>query len=197
MEPDSGGDKARVFIAVELPDKAKAEIAALISAISSLRVSAARTVRPKGVHLTLKFLGDIDAARIPHIRSAIDASVAGASPFRLSLGDAGVFPNPRAPRVLWVGVEGDISPLNRLRNRVEDSMVGLDFRPDRRRFNPHITIGRMRDSASRSDRRKVTETLFSHKYAKPTIRVDSVSLIKTTLHPDGSIYEPIYSATLS
>ncbi len=186
----------RVFVAVELSDEAKAEIAGLISAINALKVRDARTVRPEGVHLTLKFLGDVDSARVPDIQSAMNASAAGAEPFELALGDTGVFPNPRAARVLWVGVEGDIERLSEMQGRVEENMANLGFRPERRGFNPHITIGRLREGVSRSDRRRVVETLFSREYGQPAFYVERVGLINTTLHPDGSIYEPIYGVGL-
>ena len=63
-------------------------------------------------------------------------------------------------------------------------------------FNPHITAGRVRDRVSNADRRRVTETLLSHEYERPIIHVESISLIRSILHPDGAIYEPIYSVGL-
>lgn len=191
-----GGEKARVFVAVELPDAVKAEFSGLISAIDSLGVRGARTVRPRGIHLTLKFLGDVSVELVPEIEAAMDSAAGEIAPFDLSLGDVGVFPNPRATRVLWVGVAGDLDSLGRLQQRVEDSLAELGFRPERRGFNPHITAGRLRDSVSKTDRRRVTEALFSHEYARPPIRVEGISLIRSTLHPDGAIYEAIYSASL-
>ncbi|MYA61216.1 MAG: RNA 2',3'-cyclic phosphodiesterase [Dehalococcoidia bacterium] len=189
-------EKVRVFVAVELPDTVKAEFAGLAVAIDALGVRGARTVRPEGIHLTLKFLGDVSVERVPEIRDAMDFASDEVAPFDLSLGDAGVFPNPRATRVLWVGVEGDLDSLGRLQQRVEESLAELGFRPERRGFNPHITAGRVRDRVSNADRRRVTETLLSHEYARPPIRVESISLIRSTLHPDGAMYEPIYGVGL-
>ena len=196
MARSPGGEKVRVFVAVELPDAVKAEFAGLTAAIDALGVRGARTVRPEGIHLTLKFLGDVDVGLIPEIQSAMDSSSAESQPFDLALGNVGVFPNRSAARVLWVGVEGDMERLNRLQHSVERSLADLGFRPERRGFNPHITAGRIRDSVSNADRRRVTEALLSHEYARPSIRVESVSLIRSTLRPDGAIYEPIYSASL-
>lgn len=193
----ASGEKIRVFVAVELPDAVKAEFAGLVSTIDALGVRGVRTVRPNGIHLTLKFLGDVNADLVPDIQAAMDAAASGAAPFDLSLGDAGVFPNPGAARVLWVGVEGDIKRLSRLQERVERSLTDLEFRPERRRFNPHITAGRIRDSVSRSDRRRVTDTLFSHEYVRPPIGVESISLIRSMLRPDGAIYEPVYTVGLA
>lgn len=196
MARQTGGEKVRVFVAVELPDAVKAEFSGLVSAIDSLGVRGARTVRPQGIHLTLKFLGDVSVELVPEIEAAMDSAADEMEPFDLSLGDAGVFPNPRTTRVLWVGVAGDLDSLGRLQQRVEGSLAELGFRPERRRFNPHITAGRIRDGVSNADRRKVTEALLSHEYAQPPIRVESISLIRSTLRPDGAIYEAIYSASL-
>ena len=190
-------EKTRVFVAIELPDAVKAEFSGLIAAIDSLGLRGVRTVRPQGIHLTLKFLGDVSAELIPQIETAMDVATSEVAPFDLSLGDTGVFPNPRATRVLWVGVGGDLDSLGQLRQRVEESLAELGFRPERRRFNPHITAGRLRDSVSNRDRRRVTETLLSHEYERPPIRVESISLIRSVLYPDGAIYEPIYSVDLS
>ena len=196
MTRSPGGEKVRVFVAVELPDAVEAEFSGLVSAIDSLGVRGARTVRPQGIHLTLKFLGDLSVELVPEIEAAMDSAAGEIAPFDLSLGDAGVFPNPRATRVLWVGVAGDLDSLGRLQRRVEGSLAKLGFRPERRRFNPHITAGRLRDSVSNADRRRITEALLSHEYGRPMIRVESISLIRSTLHPDGAIYEPIYSVGL-
>ena len=190
-------EKVRVFVAVELPDTVKAEFAGLAATIDALGVRGARTVRPEGIHLTLKFLGDVRVELVPEIEAAMDFAADEVAPFDLSLGDAGVFPNPRATRVLWVGVAGDLDSLGRLQQRVEESLSERGFRPERRRFNPHITAGRIRDSVSNADRRRVTETLLSHEYARPLIRVESISLIQSTLHPDGAIYEAIHSVDLN
>ena len=196
MSATANVEQIRVFVAVELPDRVKTEFAGLVSSIDALGVRGVRTVRPGGIHLTLKFLGDVNVELVQGIQSAMVSAASRSAPFDLSLGDVGVFPNPAAARVLWVGVAGNLKRLNRLQQDVERSLSELGFRPERRRFNPHITAGRIRDSVSRSDQRRVTDALFSHEYARPPIRVESVSLIRSVLHPDGAIYEPIYTVGL-
>ena len=190
-------EQLRVFVAVELPTEVKAEFARIVSVIDALDVSGVRTVRSQGIHLTLKFLGDVNAKLAPEIQAAMDSAAAEAPQFDLSLGDAGAFPNIRAARVLWVGVEGDFESLNRLQQAVERSLSPLGFRPEPRRFNPHITAGRIRDRVSTSDRKRVTDSLFSHDYARPPIRVERISLVQSILRPDGAIYEPIYTVGLA
>ena len=185
----------RAFVAVELPMAVAPACAAARRRLAGLDARL-RWVRPEGMHLTLKFLGDVSVELVPEIEAAMDSAADEMAPFDLSLGDAGVFPNPRATRVLWVGVAGDLDRLGRLQRRVEGSLAELGFRPERRRFNPHITAGRLRDSVSNADRRRVTEALLSHEYERPMIRVERISLIRSTLHPDGAIYESIYSVGL-
>ena len=189
-------ERVRVFVAVELSNAVKAEFAGLAAAIDALGVRGVRTVRPEGIHLTLKFLGDVSVELVPEIEAAMDSAAGEIAPFDLSLGDAGVFPNPRATRVLWVGVAGDLDSLGRLQQRVEGNLAELGFRPERRGFNPHITAGRVRDRVSNADRRRVTETLLSHEYARPLIHVESINLIRSILRPDGAVYEPIYGVSL-
>ena len=197
MAEISNIERVRVFVAVELPGEVKAEFASLTSSIDALGVKGARTVRPNGIHITLKFLGDVNVELIPEIQSAMDDAASRAVPFDLSLGNPGSFPNPGAARVLWVGVAGDFGRLNLLQKAVERSLSDIGFKRERRRFNPHITAGRIRDSVSRADRRLVTDTLFSHEYARPSFRVESISLMRSILRPDGAIYEPTYTVGLA
>ena len=192
-----GGDKARLFIAVELPEAAKAELAGLTSAVRELDVRGARTVRTEGMHLTLKFLGDVDVSEVPKIASAMDKAAEPVGAFDLALGETGTFPSGGVARVLWVGVEGDTDALGRLRQAVEDCMAEAGFRRERRAFNPHITIGRVRDRVSRADRRRVVETLSEKELATTAIRVERVSLMRSELRPDGARYERLHAAELS
>ena len=191
-----GGEKARLFIAVELPEAAKAELAGLTSAVRELDIRGARTVRVEGLHLTLKFLGDVEVSEVPKIASGMDRAAEPVEAFGLALGETGTFPSGGGARVLWVGVEGDTDALGRLRESVEDCMAEAGFRRERRAFNPHITIGRVRDRVSRGDRRRVMEALSEKEVAATAIRVEGVSLMRSELRPDGARYERLHAAEL-
>ena len=140
----------RCFIAVELSAEARAEVQRLIEAVSELEIRGVRAVRPGGVHVTLRFLGDIEREAGPQ-RHRLQIRACGASclrPCNLSLADIGAFPSTRSARVLWVGVSGDTDSLGELHERVEDELSSVGFRRDRRQFSPHITLARLRERVS-------------------------------------------------
>ena len=183
--------KVRCFIAVELSDEARSEVQRPIEAVSELEIRGVRVVRPGGVHVTLRFLGDIERDAVPRVIPAIRASASGFQPFDLTLADVGTFPNARSARVLWAGVSGDTGSLDKLHERVEDELSAAGFRRDRRRFNPHITLARLRERVSGSDRRRVVQTAGAVGHARVTFTVEAVTLFQSTLHPEGSIHTPL------
>ena len=191
-------DTIRTFVAVELSDSIKAHIAADIAQIRQEQIDNMRLVRPEGVHLTLKFLGDIDANRVPTVAEAMTQAAARHPPFSLALGQPGVFPNANRPRVLWIGVEGDLQPLRLLQSDIEEALVAAGFPPEKQRFNPHLTVGRMHHRASREDRRRATDALAALTLPEDrTISVKAISLMKSTLLPGGAIYDQIVHTELS
>ena len=154
-----------------------------------------RWVDPRGIHLTLKFLGDIDPGRADAILESMVRVGQEVSSFSLSLAGLGVFPNQRQPRVLWVGVAGEMGPLTGVQLGVEEAMSERGFTKERRSFNPHLTIGRVRDGVSASDRQKIGTSVTSCSL-DPTESwmADTMHLFQTTFTPDGSIHDIIGSA---
>jgi 2'-5' RNA ligase len=138
----------RLFIALEPPEPVRRRIAALAE---ELRQGAGRAgddvrwVRPENVHLTLQFLGAVPEERVAGIVAALRDAAAGARPLSLSLRGAGGFPNARRPRVLWAGIEGDLSPLAALVAGLGARLAKLGYPPEERPFSPHLTLGRARD----------------------------------------------------
>ena len=179
----------RTFVAIELDDDAKAHIAAAIETLRQRRIDNLRLVRPEGVHLTLKFLGDIEVSQVRQIADAMNHAASEQTPFSLTFGAPGVFPSTSRARVLWIGVDGDLKALELLQAGVEEALTSVGFAPERQPFNPHLTIGRMRPRASRFDRQRATDALHEiHLPANQTIAVNSISLIRSTLSPSGAIY---------
>lgn len=191
-------DKIRAFVAIELDDDTKAHIAAAIESLRQKQIDNLRLVRPEGVHLTLKFLGDIDADRVPAVAQAMLQAAERHAPFGLMLGAPGMFPNANRARVLWIGVDRSPQPLRLLQAGIENALTAIGFSPERRGFNPHLTIGRMHHRASRSDRSRAATALSSlYLPEDQPIAVNAISLMKSTLLPDGAIYERIAYAYLS
>jgi 2'-5' RNA ligase len=136
--------KVRAFFAVELGERARAAAA---DVARELRASpggdAVRWVRPEGLHVTLRFLGDVATDRIPEIVERVRAETAPLGPFRLRLGGVHPFPSARRPQVVVLDV-GPVEPLEELAEAVERGVVAAGFAPESRRFRAHLTLGRVR-----------------------------------------------------
>ncbi len=187
----------RAFIAVELPEEVKAELGKLIEHLRRSGARGLRLVRVEGIHLTLKFLGDVPKARVEPITDALRRAVERHSPFKTQLGEVGVFPDRRNPRVLWAGLQGDLEPLKALQRDVEEALARIGFAREPRAFSPHLTLARLQDGASPTDRRTAAEALFLADFrAGLDINVESASLIQSILKPGGAVYETLASAPL-
>lgn len=180
----------RAFIAVELTDEARHAIATLVESVGSLEMRGLRPVRPENVHLTLKFLGDTPSTKVGPVVQAVSDAVSEASPFAVTLGGVGVFPDPRRARVMWVSLGGDLQTLGELHEAVEKAVEPLGFPREGRDFRPHLTLARLNDRVSPTDRRRATESFLSAKVDEGTsIPVNGVSLMKSVLGPEGARYE--------
>ena len=190
------GSRIRVFIAVDLPDAVKEEIGKLIVSIDGLEVRGVRTVRAEGLHLTLRFLGDVDSDVVPSIISAMETAAAESAPFELSLAGTGAFPNTATPRTLWVGMKGDLDRLVTLQRGVQSALETAGFGRSGERFSPHVTIARVRDRVPSMHRRRVIAVLDEGVGSPLPTRVDSIALMRSTPQPGGSIYTPLHAAQL-
>ncbi len=188
----------RAFVAVELPTKVVNVLSGLIDELRAAGIPGLRTVRPDSVHLTLKFLGDVESGRVPAVVQAMEAAAQDRRSFTLSLGEPGVFPARGAPRVLWVGLSGDMDLLKAFQLALEDSFEELGFERDRRGFNPHLTIGRLGDRVPGRERRRAADVLLASAVSnEERIPVDSVSLMRSRLTPDGAVYTRLASVSLT
>ena len=190
----------RVFVAIDLPGPAKDALRATVRALEPELARAVRWVDPAGIHLTLKFLGNVDVGVVNDLLQAIEKAARefDKTSFRLNLSDLGVFPNPREPRVLWAGVKGDLEALGTLQQLVDGAISDLGFDRERRPFRPHLTIGRVRDQVLAGERRKIGQVL-QRTSLPPTDGWDvcEIHLIRSTLTPGGAIYDSIGMSSLS
>jgi 2'-5' RNA ligase len=189
-------EQVRCFIAIELPEEVKAGLTRLQAKLkaSQLRV---KWVDPYGIHLTLKFLGNVDADRLSQITGAIKEAAQGVSPFHLEIKGLGIFPNLRRVQVAWVGISGEVDKLLQLQKRLESNLAGLGFAPEPRAFTPHLTLARVRDQASPDERQRlgqlISDTKFEADYSFP---VRAISLMRSQLTREGAIYSQISSVEL-
>jgi 2'-5' RNA ligase len=190
-------DKMRAFIAVELPDVVVNDLRRAMSLIRDAGVHNLRTVRPEGIHLTVKFLGDIAISQVEPLSVAMNNATRDIKPFELHLGGTGAFPNNQHPRVIWAGVDGEMESLRSLQQSIEKAVEGLGVEGERREYNPHLTLGRIRGGASQEEGQKVAQTLsITNLDESLRIPVNSISLMRSTLTPNGAVYDRLASASL-
>lgn len=179
----------RLFIAVELPDPMRSALATLQDELAGVVPrDVMRWVRPEGIHLTLKFLGDVPEEQCGEIETAL-MPAAGLAPFTVTVRGLGCFPNFRRPRVVWVGLEGQTSALHALRDLVEREIAPLGYPTERRKFHPHLTLGRVRRRSSKHDVLELGEQLAETSVTElGQMEIASVSLMRSQLRPQGAIY---------
>ena len=178
----------RTFVAIALPGGVRAQAAVAIDRCRGhLPRTSVRWVRAENLHLTLVFLGHVPVSDLMTIQNALAQAVRGASPFSLQLGGLGQFPEGRAPRVLWAGVQGELGPLKALQARVATA-TNAWAPADEREFHPHLTLGRV--ITRRRQELEETAAVWAGISLPPGDEwlVDEFHLIKSQLAPEGSIY---------
>ena len=177
----------RAFVAVDLEPQTVQKIAEAIAQLRP-RMPGIRWLPPANFHLTLKFLGDIDEAKVAPIAAALERDLYPFSCFTINAKGLGVFPDLKRPRILWVGLVG--GELNALASRVEKALVPFGFSAERRAFTPHLTVGRWRDfNGSWKDLGDEVEKWRGHDFGRSN--VDEVILFQSVLKPEGAVYRPL------
>jgi len=183
----------RTFVAVELDGPMRDALAALQAQIRRELDPPMRWVKPEGMHLTLKFLGQTREDLVPSIADALTAAARRSRPFTIELGEPGGFPNVRRPRVLWAAVRGDLDALADLRQNVEEMIAPLGFPTEGRAFRPHLTLGRAAGEARIAPERWAAAGLESAAVGQT---VGHVALMKSELGPGGARYSRLAAAEL-
>ena len=182
----------RTFVAIELEPPLRQAVMAVQAMITRelARLPDARPqwVRPESLHLTLKFLGEIDDGNLPDILVALRIAAQRRGGFSLAVQGLGVFPDARAPKVLWAGLSGEVDKLTALAVAIEESLIPAGIEPEGRPFKPHLTIARIKDGS-----REIGKTLTAHEILDSrleigTMNVQEIVLMKSDLKPSGSVY---------
>lgn len=188
----------RAFIAIELDDQLREALRRLQRQLQD--EPAARFVRwvaPQNIHLTLKFLGNIDENRVPEISGALTRSAQNVPPLILLARGLGCFPNTRRPNNIWVGLTGALDLASQLTRQIEDECAAVGLPRDERGFTPHLTLGRIRREVSLGERAAVGELVKHEPQADlGEIEVNAVHLIQSDLRPSGPIYTTLATIPL-
>ena len=184
----------RTFIAVEIPEKIRSSISRVQEDLKNYGFKI-KWVRPESIHLTLKFLGNIDAAATEDVGGALWEAVRAVSPMTLKAKGIGVFPGIRRPRVVWVGIGGELEALGLLQKKLDENLAGIGFPREKRPFKGHLTLGRIK---KRIDPKSFLDALDRlGNFETETFTADTVILYKSELKPSGAIYTKLINARLA
>ena len=174
--------KFRGFIAIDL-----ASLPKLIEFENKIKDTGAnvKLVKPKNVHITLKFLGDTEEEKIDEIEEIMKNAIKDVDPFDIELKSTGVFPNQNYMKVIWIGINNG-EKIGIIADKVDEELSNIGFEKEKRKFSAHLTIGRVKSAKNKDQLVQIIEKYKEFEFAD--VKVDSIKLKKSELTPKGPIY---------
>jgi 2'-5' RNA ligase len=185
------GSGIRSFVAVDLEAPVQQAVRELQAELARIKADV-RWVRPEGLHVTLKFLGSVEAARLERVRAALAAAMADQPVLHVHVHGLGAFPGWRRPRVVWVGLHGD--GMGELAARVDDALARLGFEREQRAFTPHLTLGRVNSPRGWARLEEVCKAHLDDDCGESDI--DAVTIYRSTLQRGGAVYTSLWTIPL-
>jgi len=183
----------RSFIAIELPRETRDCLERVTNRLKASAVDV-RWVRTNDIHLTLKFLGDVEEQRIPEIAGCIERCLEGISPFSITVRDLGAFPGDHNPQVIWIAAADESDRLSIVQGSLEDGLSRIGFKKENRPYFPHLTLGRLKSPRGKETVRRGLAEFKNTDCGSYT--AGAVSLIKSELKPSGAVYTLLQSFSL-
>ncbi len=186
-------ETTRAFIAIELNEAVHSKIASLQSILKKSNADV-KWLESGSIHLTLKFLGNMEIQKIKEIEEILNETAAGLEPFALTLKGIGAFPGLDHPRVIWVGVESGASQSKQLVKTIEEKLEIIGIPREEREFYAHITLGRVKSQKNIHNLEKIiAATEFA---AGSAVDVNHLTLFKSQLSREGPVYTPLFIAKM-
>jgi 2'-5' RNA ligase len=180
-------EKIRTFLCFELAEHVKEQIASFIDRIRT-DSRCVRWADPNAIHLTLKFLGDVDEPSISRIGECVESARQSSGKFLIKVHEKGVFPNSKRPRVLWLGIEEASGNLATLQQRLEDELFKAGFPREGREFTPHLTIGRVR---FQNGIQEVIRNFENSPFPGVDFQAGEIVVMRSDLRPSRAVYTPL------
>jgi len=181
----------RTFIAIPLPTEVKAVLSELVQVLAvQVPDRSIRWVKPQLMHITLRFLGDTVASSLPILGDTLDNLAAQHDAFKLRLDQLGCFPNKKRPRVIWIGLSGQLDAARALKQDIDNSLLPLGWESEKRSFNPHLTLGRVKD------RRQLRDVKWEADVEQVIVPARTIQLIESELLSSGPIYTVRHKSNL-
>lgn len=194
---DFGGEKAlmkiRAFIACDVPESILEKTSKVRDGLEKIDADVS-WARISGIHITLKFLGDIEEKNIDGVAAVIAEKAKGQRPFDVNVRGSGAFPNLKNMRVVWLGMEDGEKGLSHLRQALDDGLKALGFEPEEREFRPHLTLGRVKGSGNKEELAMAVSMLKDIEIG--TFNIDRIMLYKSELRPTGAVYTKLREVVL-
>ncbi|MCX6005565.1 MAG: RNA 2',3'-cyclic phosphodiesterase [Chloroflexi bacterium] len=185
-------EQIRSFIAIELPDELKIRLKNFQATLKLPKHNFVKWVSPDGIHITLKFLGNVSYKQIDDIKGLLIPIVGSSKSFVINTSEIGVFPNLNKVRVLWLGLSGDVSSLQKLQQDVDRSLSKRSFTPEKRPFTPHLTLARLKEDCFPNERWEFGELIKGVRFGPShVIRVEKLFLMRSKLFPGGAVYSKL------
>lgn len=186
----------RAFIAIELPREIKDLLARIQTQLKTAEADV-KWAEPANIHLTLKFLGEIDEQKKESIIQIIKDTAEGKNSFSLRLSSAGAFPNTEYPRVLWIGIDEGSSETTKIAEELEEKLEKIGLPKDKKKFSCHITIGRVKSGNNRLKLAGKIKKISAELNEKSLeFKAEKITLFKSTLSSKGPTYEAIHETNL-
>ena len=185
-------NQIRAFIALEISREARVELSRIIDELKKVDAPV-KWLNPQSIHLTLKFLGNISEEKIENISILLEKIAKGIASFSVTLGDIGVFPTWRRPRVIWLGIKDSQEKVKSMAGELEKALEKEGCEIEAREFKSHLTLGRVK-TGKNSEKLKMAADADSVEIVPVSMIVDKIILYKSTLTPEGAEYTPLHVA---
>jgi 2'-5' RNA ligase len=184
----------RAFIAFKMPDDVLSSLSRVQEGLKSYGFKA-KWVRPQSIHLTLKFLGNIHSDHVQPIAEVMRDAAEGYAPLSLCARGIGVFPNMKRPRVIWVGLAGQVNLLGDLQQKLDDGLSEIGFKKEDRSFKGHLTLGRFKTRINSNDMKCALKEFAE--FETEAFAGDQLILFKSVLTPTGAVYSKLKTVPLA
>jgi 2'-5' RNA ligase len=179
----------RIFVAVDISDEAREKAGEYAARLAERTpASGIKFVRPEKLHLTLRFFGRCDDDQLKRVTDAVRIAAETITPFRATVSGTGLFPDERNPRVLWLGVGGELDQMLKAKTLIETEFAKPGSMPKAERFVPHLTIARIKDSRLSRD---IVDRHLASQFGPVEFEVNEIVIYESRLLPAGSEYSPV------
>jgi 2'-5' RNA ligase len=176
----------RVFLALDPPPEIGKETGIIQDRLKKILRGDIRWTNPEGMHLTLKFFGSIFPGQVADICGAVESITAPAMPLALEVKTLGAFPGTKKPRVIWLGIQGDVEALIGLQREIEGKLFACGFGMEERPFHPHLTLGRVRPGSRVAGLENAAAG--DNEWTAGAFTAGGLVLFKSNLTPRGAVY---------